>query len=220
MTTTLTPANPPLRDALYALSLAKRIPDAELLDDVIRRYPIYAGELTDFAIEVALDALRGDAAADAAEAAIDTTRVSPAVSRAMSHFHNRLHAVRQSTNTSTETLRSSLPTDNPFSRLNRTEFREFAVRLGANTVFVAKLRDRQIEPSTMTPGFQSFVADELRAPLDVVIAHFAMSGGATMVSRQFFKADVKPDVAKRQSFEDAVRNSGLSEEQQQRLLGF
>ena len=48
----------------------------------------------------------------------------------------------------------------------------FAGRLNANAVFVGKLRDRQIDPATMTPGFQKRVADELKAPLDVVVAHF------------------------------------------------
>ena len=59
MTPILTAGAPPLREAFYALSMAQRIPDAELLDDVVRRYPIYANELTEFAIELALDALRG-----------------------------------------------------------------------------------------------------------------------------------------------------------------
>jgi hypothetical protein len=60
-----------LREALYTLTMAQRVPDADLLDDVIRCYPTYANELTDFAIELALDALLGDAAADAAQSALD-----------------------------------------------------------------------------------------------------------------------------------------------------
>jgi len=45
---------------------------------------------------------------------------------------------------------------------------------------------------------------------------------ATEVStdRQFFKAEGKPRATGRQTFEEAVRNSGLSEEQQRRLLSF
>jgi hypothetical protein len=45
-----------LRNAFYELALAERAPDAELLDDFIRRYPEHATELTEFAIELALDA--------------------------------------------------------------------------------------------------------------------------------------------------------------------
>lgn len=94
MTPTQIAGTPPLREAFYALSMAQCVPDAELLDDVVRRYPVYAKELTEFAIELALDVLRGDIAADLAEAALNPAQVSPAVSRAMSRFHNRLHAIR------------------------------------------------------------------------------------------------------------------------------
>lgn len=217
MTPALTPSALPLREALYALSLAKRVPDAELLDEMVRRYPQFADELTDFAIELALDALRGAAAPDAAEAAVDPGRVSPAVSRAISRFHNRLHSVRRSATTAMEWALTPASIVNPFAGLSRDEFRAFAWRIGANTVLVAKLRDRQIKPETIPDGFRRLVATELPAPLDVVIAHFAAAGGVAQ-ARQFFKTDGKPSHTQRQSFEEAVRSSGLSEEQQQHLL--
>jgi hypothetical protein len=59
MATTLTSNTPPLRDVLYAFSLAKPMPDAEVLDDFVRRYPEYAAALTDFAIELVMDTLTG-----------------------------------------------------------------------------------------------------------------------------------------------------------------
>jgi hypothetical protein len=105
---------------------------------------------------------------------------------------------------------------NPFLGLPRNEFRALAGRMNANTVFVGKLRDRQIDPGTMTPGFQKRLADELRAPLDFVVAHFAAGQGAT--ARQFFKAESKPSSGSQQTFEQAVRSSGLSEAQQRLLL--
>lgn len=219
MNTTLTAGEPLLREALYELSIAKHMPDAQVLDDVVRRYPQFAEELTDFAVELALDALRGEATADAAEAAVDPSNVSPTVSRAMSRFHNRLHASRQENGkVSTERAIPSDPVDNPFAGLDRQKFRAFAKQIGANPVFVAKLRDRQIEPDTITDGFKHRVADELDVPLDAVGAHFAASGGPANASPQFFKADDKPSHDLRQSFEDAVRNSGLTDEQQQYLL--
>jgi hypothetical protein len=46
-----------LRDAMYAMSLAKAVPDAELLDEFARRYPQHADALTEFAIELAVDSL-------------------------------------------------------------------------------------------------------------------------------------------------------------------
>lgn len=216
MTPIQTASAAPLREAFYALSMAQRMPDAELLDDVVRRYPAYAHELTEFAIELAIDALRGDAAADAAEAALDPAQVSPAVSRAMSRFHNRLHATRSATLAPAVAAPADAPV-NPFAALSRDEFRGFAQRLGANSVFVAKLRDRQVAVATMSDGFQRRVADELRAPLDVVVAHFAMRG-APVATRQFFKADAKPGGSVQQSFEEAVRSSGLTDAQQRHLL--
>jgi hypothetical protein len=219
MNPTLTPSAPQLREALYVLSLAKRVPDAELLDDIVRRFPQFAGELTDFAIELALDELRGDQAAEAAEAAIDPSRVSPVVSRAMSRFQNRLYEVTQSETTAKEaTIAPATAPLNPFANLNRHEFRGFAERIGASTVFVTKLRDRLIDPATMTAGFRRRVADELSAPIELVAAHFAAMGGASTGARQFYKADEKPSDAQRQSFAEAVRNSGLTDEQQRHLL--
>jgi hypothetical protein len=214
MTPTVTAGPPGLREALYALSIAKNIPDATLLDDMVRRYPQFGAELTDYAIAIAIDALRDEVVVAAAEAARDPFASSPAVSRAMSRFHNRLHAVCGSatalSTTSTEAV-------NPFASLSREEFRSFAKRLNVNSVFVGKLRDRQIDPDDLTPGFRQRVADDLRAPLDVVVAHFAAA--QTVGARgQFFKADGQPTNGGRQSFEEAVRSSGLSEAQQAALL--
>ena len=60
MTTTQSNSSMPLRDVLYSFSLAKSVPDAELLDEYVRSYPEYAAELTDFAIEMIIDAAEGD----------------------------------------------------------------------------------------------------------------------------------------------------------------
>ena len=95
MSQTLNASPHSLREAFYALSIAQDIPDAKLLDDIVRRYPEFGGELTEFAIALAVDALRGERISEAAEAALDPRVVSPAVSRAISHFQNRLHAVTQ-----------------------------------------------------------------------------------------------------------------------------
>ena len=205
-----------LREALYVLSTEQDVPDARLLDDVVRRYPEFGEELTEFAIAIAVDALRGERAVEDAEGSIDPSAVSPAVTRAMSHFQNRLHAVTAGAAEATSTSGDVADAPNPFSSLTRSEYRAFASRLNANAVFVGKLRDRQIEPSTMTPGFQRRVADELNAPLDVVVAHFAARQAAP--TGQFFKAEGKPSAGTRQSFEEAVRSSGLSEAQQKYLL--
>ena len=68
----------------------------------------------------------------------------------------------------------------------------------------------------MTSGFQRRVAEELKAPLEIVFAHFAASQSAP--ARQFFKAESKPSAGGQQTFEEAVRSCGLTEAQQRALL--
>lgn len=206
-----------LREAFLELSTARQIPDAQLLDDVIRRYPHFSDELTEFAVALAVDALQGDVETLAAEEAIDTNAVSPAVSRAMSHFQNRLFSVTGGvTSARAASAAGAVPAANPFQGLSRQQFRSLAERMDANIVFVGKLRDRDIDPSTMTAGFQRRVASELNAPLELVIAHF--SAERSLSARQFHKADDKPTLGARQTFEEAVKSSGLSGEQQKALL--
>lgn len=217
---TLSPPSPaPLRDVLYEFSLAKRVPDAELLDDFVRRFPQYADSLTEFAIELAMDALRPESEVDAKET-IEIEHVSPVVSRTMSRFQNRLFAVRQANRPTSNRAPSPDIADapNPFAALSRVEFRTLADRIGANTVFVAKLRDRQVKPDTIPRCFLQFLADALDIALDQLNAHF--SAPSTSLARQYYKADVKPDGNRQQSFVEAVENSGLNEDQLRPLMRF
>src|SRR5688500_7734098 len=76
-----------LQDAKYYLSLCKPSPDAELLDELVRRFPQHAKELTDFAIDLALDA-----AGESEDSPIEVSEeMSSAVAKAMSRFNNRLY---------------------------------------------------------------------------------------------------------------------------------
>lgn len=210
----LTKPMTPLRDVLYAFSLAKETPDAELLEDFVRKYPEHAGELTDLAIDMIMDVASGEDVAD-----IDAVEphFSPAVSRAMSRFQNRLFEAKQVEAPAPKVMSGlAMSIQDPFAALDRTQFRAVVNGLHANNLFVTRLRDREIDVSTMTEGFRRRVADELRTPLEIVVAHFSQV--AQIPERQFYKADQKPEVRKKCSFEEAVRNSGLSEEQQRYLL--
>ena len=202
----------PLRDVLYEFSMAKSVPDAGLVDEFVRQYPEHASEITDFAIELAIDTMEGENGSHPATEA----SVSPAVSRAMSRFQNRLYAVRYGEARGPASAFESSSAENPFAALDRTAFRRLAAGLNANIVFVAKLRDRQIDPSTMTTGFRKRVAKELGVPLELVVAHF--SAQTKSQTPQFYRADEKPLGTMRQSFDDAVRSSGLTAEQQHQLL--
>jgi hypothetical protein len=207
---------PELRDALYELSLAKEVPDADTLEEVSRRYPQYGAELTEFAIALNLDALISESDAEAAESHVDPRQVSPEVSRAISHFHNRLHAGRRPISAVAEPRKAYGRVDNPLAKLSREEIRGFAGAIGANNAFVQKLRDRNIRPDTFSHGFTELAARELSVPADLLVAHYHGPRGTQVA--QHFKAEDKPSEGVQQSFEEAVRSSGLTDEQQRHLL--
>jgi hypothetical protein len=210
MTSTPPRSPTPLRNVLYEFALAKPVPDAALVDEFVRHYPEYASELTEYAIELALDAIA------ARNEPVDkpSAVTAPSVSRAMSRFHNRLHAVRKGTDA--ETANAAPAVENPFAKLTRDAIRALAQGLHANTVFVMKLRDRHISLETMTEGFLRRIADELGVRLENIVAYFAAP--AYIQSSAHFKAETKPEAGEKQTFEQAVRSCGLTPEQQNSLL--
>lgn len=197
-------------DVLYALALAMPTPDPKTLDEFVRRHPQHAAALTEFAVELALNAQsigdeEGDEAVDGA--------VSPAVSRAISHFQN----------VSFELEKKGLPEApksfaNPFASLSTEGFRAYAATLGANSIFVMKLRDGRIEPESLfaRPGFCRVAANGLNVPVEALMAH--VRSGPTVNTQQLHKSDSKPVAHKRETFEEAVRSSGMTSEQQRHLL--
>ena len=210
MTNTPPRSPTPLRTILYELALAKPAPDAVLVDEFVRYYPEYAPELTEYAIELALDAI----AVQNEPVDLPVATTTPSVSQAMSRFHTRLYAVRKATDAEAATVASAV--ENPFATLNRPAMRALARRLHANTVFVMKLRDRLITGDTMTEGFLRRIADELGVLREHIVAHFAAP--ASIQSSAHFKADTKPAAGEKQTFEEAVRSCGLTPEQQYALL--
>ena len=208
MTNTLRNFPSQLEDALYSLATAGRAPTATDLDELIRDYPKYADDLVEIIVELATEALVGDKDDDVV---VDET-TSPAVSRAMSRFNNRLHEVKNRN----ETQKAAAGTKNIFLSYNRADLETLAKALNANSLFVIKLRDRVIDPSTITIGFRQLLAEKCKATLDEVIAH--LSGPRIAQAASFYKANQKPQVAGQQTFEEAVRQSGLTQPQQNYLL--
>jgi hypothetical protein len=211
-------ANRPLRDVMYEMSLAKHIPDPELLDEFVRQYPQHAEALTEFAIELAIDALL-DRDVDE-DIPADLEAVSPVVSRVMSQFENRLYERRQARAATPPVRAATALAVNPFATLDRAEYRVLATRLDVNSVFLSKLRDRIIDPATIPKGFCRHVADEMDEDLPRLCDHLYAPQESPSHGRQFYKAEGKPAVTARQSFEEAVKSSGLTEDQQRRLLSF
>jgi hypothetical protein len=219
------PAEVPTRtfeDALYILSIEKDMPDAALLDEVIRTCPKFSEELTDFAIELAIDRCTNRMREEEATPSVaELQNVSPAVSRALSRFQNCLHSV-QTTAVSDAVIKTlhgvgqSYEAVNPFAHLSRDKYRSIAQNLNVNTVFLSKLRDRQVVATSIPAPFQRRLAAEVDVPIDLLVAHLCAAPGA--LHGQLYKADKKPSNQAQQSFEEAVRGSGLDPEQQKALL--
>lgn len=215
MTSLANRSSSPLRDVLYEFSMAKDVPDAELLDQFVKAYPEYAAMITDFAIDIAVDALRSKAS-PAVEAA---ATVSPEVSRAMSVYQNALYAKSMKAKAATvESKAESEATDCPnlFAGLDRKGFRALAARLKMDTVLLMKLRDRLIDPRTITEGFRQYLAEGLNVTKKAVDAFFAEK--PTRLAPQFYKSESKPELQAPQSFEEAVRAAGLDDAQKTFLL--
>lgn len=207
-----------LNDALYELSLAQLVPDAPLLDEFVRRYPEYADDLTDFAIMLAVDSLREVSQSDVPRTDLAEDELSPTVSRAMSRFYNRLHAVQSSENISGQKgVSPNEISSNPFATLDRAAFRVLAEKLNVNNVFVIKLRDRQVVPETIPKRFTDHLARELKVPPDILMGHLHALG-QPQIQGQYYKAATKLQLDAKQTFSEAVKTSGLTDEQQRFLL--
>ncbi|MEH2545599.1 hypothetical protein V1283_002244 [Bradyrhizobium sp. AZCC 2262] len=207
-----------LRDAMYAMSLAKAVPDAELLDEFARLYPKYADALTEFAIELAIDSLMHRS--DEEDVPADADAISDVVSRVMSQFENQLFERRQARAATPPARAATASVENPFAALDRQGFRALVSQLDVNNAFLSKLRDRTIEPISIPKAYCRHLAQEMDEDTEAMVAHLYAPQESVAAGRQLYKAEGKPAATARQSFEEAVKTSGLSEEQQRRLLSF
>jgi hypothetical protein len=203
---------------MYAMSLAKAVPDADLLDDFARRYPQYADALTEFAIELAIDSLMHRS--DEEDVPADADAISALVSRVMSQFENQLYERGQARAATPPARAATASVENPFATLDRPGFRALASRLDINSAFLSKLRDRTIEPISIPKTYCRHLAQEMEEETEAMAAHLYAPQESVAAGRQLYKAEGKPAATARQSFEEAVKTSGLSEEQQRRLLSF
>ncbi len=207
-----------LEDALYTLSIGDRLPSATLLDELVRRHPKYANELTDAAISIVLDVL---SQGDLEEYEVEQNETSPAVSRAMSHFHNRIYQVEKAAKPApvavpAKPAQSAREAPTLFVTYNKNDVRTLSEALGVNTVFIMKLRDRLVEPDSISKGFMQFTAEKIGSTVELLWAHF--SAPPVVAANAQYKAERKPEVRRRQSFEEAVKTSGMTAEQQEQLL--
>ena len=93
--------------------------------------------------------------------AFEEESVSPVVSRAMSAFQVALQESRGQQESVANEHAVKEEVKNPFTSLERKEFRALAKSMNANTAFLCKLRDCLIDPQTMSQGFLRFLGDKL-----------------------------------------------------------
>lgn len=211
--------DPHYQDAILELIEADKLPDAELVEDVVSHYPEFATEITDFAVELAIDMLVN--AGEEQEVPVDLEEVSPMVARAISNFENELFLRNQESAENDKTAKAApeVTTVDPFASMNRQSFRAFATAIHANKLFAIKIRDQQIRLTTIPVRYLEMVAESMRISLDQLREYLSRRNGRFATGNQFFKADDKPNHELQQSFDEAVADSGMTDEQQQFLLG-
>lgn len=170
------------------------IHDHQTLERYLGEYPEHANALVDCSIELMVDATRSDEVSLNSEAVVD---------QAWQQFQAAV----------------GKPVDgsavNPFATLNPTAFRSLAKKLNINNLFLIRLRDRAIDAATIPQRFVQWLAVELGAPADAVMAY--LCSPPAMVSGHSFRSAVKPAVTEQISFEKAVEASHLTQAQQDAL---
>ena len=167
-----------------------------MLERYIKQYPQYTTALVDCSIEFFLDSEHSESD--------NKLSSDTAVDRAWKQFEATMPC---------DTREKSFV--NPFVQLSSTAFREVAKKLNVNSLFLGRVRDRTIEPSTYPIKFVQKIACELGTSVDSMLEYLARP--PTIVSSQSFRSSVKPTVSEQISFDRAAEISQLSRAQEEAL---
>lgn len=211
----------PLSDVLYALALEHETPTVALIDEYRKRFPEYADAITEFAVKLIHEGLRPD------EPDVEVNELNEPpnsiVMHSISHFRNALfeaaHQQRRDDAVALSRPEGAARFADPFRDLSPKQFRQVAKGLDVTSLFLGKIRDRLIIADTIPLAFTQVVAGELGAPPEMLRAYLAakpQSSSAVL----FYKAVDKPTLHAPETFEEAVRTSKLSADQQVRLLKY
>jgi len=106
---------------------------------------------------------------------------------------------------------------NPFSGVARPEYRRLAHELGINTMFLNRIRDREVSVADFPAVFLERLAAALHVTIVALRRYLSLPPAPPIGG--MFQSDSKPVVAaEATSFEAVARESGLSEEQIKRLF--
>jgi hypothetical protein len=187
-------------------------PKPALLDAYCRRYPEYARELTDYAVQWLID----DALAESVVGQEMEQRSSSAlVSRAISRFHERVASA--SVSAQKAHIAAFREASSPFEGLSISHKRDIRNKLGIDTPLLAKFQNRLVDPDTIPRVFLARLAETLGRTLDDFASYLRLP--PAMHAKPEFKAEGKPSVdAHKETFEEAVRASSLDDKRKQALL--
>mgnify|MGYP003647783852 CR=1 FL=1 len=187
------------RDVLYAFS-TEAISNTETLERYLSRYPEYRESLIDLFLEIS-------SAPSFDEVPFDATP-SESNKQAWSKFQSMLSPADPA-------AAASPLIQNPLSDLSDQRFRDIADELNINRLFLSRLRDCSIQVATIPRKFLFSLADVL----SMTVEHLqkALDGPPIVASGLRHKASGKPGARGKITFEDALTQSGLSEEQQSAL---
>jgi hypothetical protein len=244
MNTNIPKSAPDLSDVLVELAMGDGTPSAAELDALVRRYPFYTAELTEFALKLTLASYADDPDCDLPESDADAGDVNPGVSRAISHFHNVLYqmqatgatapAERTASKDGIENVRARAIADfnrhfaqssfsgetsiDPWQGLSPEKFRQAARRVGVNTLLLIQIRDCQVRPETVPDAFKRRLACELEVPFEAMWGFLESKCARTTGGVQFRKSPDKPTERAQLSFKEALDRAGISEAKQRDLL--
>lgn len=187
-----------LDDVFQEFLLLADTPDASTLETMVAKYPQFAADLTDFAVEWAMQDLLPESAEPSAP---DSAK---AVERAMERLHEEMAKDGE-----------TRVWPDPFQHRTPGDLKQIGRHLGIDKTLLAKLRDRRIEASTIPLSFTEQLAGELDVPVGAMLSHLQAPPVLTMGAS--FKARGKPEALGKESFAEAVERAQLSGEEKQRL---
>ncbi len=200
-----------LEDALHELISTGEQPDADALEEIVARHPRHAADLTDFAVEWALQELLPEAP--------ESAEAKSAVPAAMKLFQARvaeLETTALATVADGEAEAARKTASDPFADRTPAELKRVAAALGLDKTLLAKLRDRKIVAETIPARLREGLAAAFEVPAAIIAAH--LSRPAAVHAGLSFKAAGKPEAGPKETFAEAVRRSFLDADDKDRWL--
>lgn len=186
-------------DVLHAFS-AEANPNADTLSRYIERYPEFRESLIDLSIELFTAPSFDELPAD--------MEPNDKAKRAWSTFQSKLPP-------SDPAAATSQVIGNPLANLSDQRFRKLANQLNVTRLLLSRLRDCTIHVATIPQRFLLNLSEALAVTVGELQS--ALDAPPTISSGQRYKAAGKPSAGDKLSFEEAITQSGLSEEQQTAL---